>query len=179
VNIPADALPKSSRGVPYDPTRLNLLDGFRPTTQIIVHLGARVDPSQLIPVTSAPGAALLPSSAVQLIHYDTGERVPLFAEVDANVEGRPSEPQTAASPTSPPPSSSSTPCYARTAACARPAAQPASTPAPRADRDRHQAYAVFIPAATCSPSSTIASSRMRNFCTLPVTVSGNSSTNFQ
>lgn len=93
VSIPADALPKNSRGVPYDPSRLNLLDGFSPATQIIVHLGARVDPSQLIPVTGDPGAALLPSSAVQLIHYDTGERVPLFAEVDANVADRPGEAQ--------------------------------------------------------------------------------------
>jgi hypothetical protein len=93
VDIPAAALPKNATGVAYDPTRLNLLDGFSPATQIIVHLGARVDPAQLIAITGDPGAALLPTSAVQLIHYDTGERVPLFTEVDANVEGRPGEPQ--------------------------------------------------------------------------------------
>jgi hypothetical protein len=94
VNIPAAALPRNARDVAYDPTRLNLLDGFSPATQILVHLGARVDPTQLIPVNGDPGAALLPSSAVQLIHYDTGERVPLFAEVDANVADLPGAPQT-------------------------------------------------------------------------------------
>ena len=39
-------------------------------------------------------------------------------------------------------------------------------------------HAVFVRAASPRPSSSTASSRMRNFCTFPVTVIGNISTNF-
>lgn len=56
-------------------------------------------------------------------------------------------------------------------------------------RDRHSiidadfveawCHAVTTPAACARPSSSIAISRILNFCTLPVTVIGNPSTNFQ
>jgi len=54
----------------------------------------------------------------------------------------------------------------------------------RSDRRRRQpaagvGHAVRIPAAVCSPSSSTAASRILNFWILPVTVIGNSSTNFQ
>jgi hypothetical protein len=39
-------------------------------------------------------------------------------------------------------------------------------------------YAVAIAAASLSPSSSVATSRILNFCTLPVTVIGKESTNF-
>ena len=44
---------------------------------------------------------------------------------------------------------------------------------------RFPGYAVSMPAAPPSPSSAVAISRMRNFCTFPVTVIGNESTSFQ
>ncbi len=42
-----------------------------------------------------------------------------------------------------------------------------------------ESYAVLVAAASCRPSSWIACSRMTNFCIFPVTVMGNTSTNFQ
>src|SRR5437016_12704507 len=42
-----------------------------------------------------------------------------------------------------------------------------------------QRQAVLTPAASCRPSSSTAISRIRNFWTLPVTVIGKPSTNFQ
>ena len=49
----------------------------------------------------------------------------------------------------------------------------------RSARDPACRYAVSIAAAAARPSSAMASSRMRNFCTLPVTVMGKESTSFQ
>lgn len=84
VNYPATgALPVNQIGKPMDTTRLNQLDGFSPATALLANLKARVDDSRL-PTPEDPGAALLPTSPVQLFRYDTGERVPLFAELDHN-----------------------------------------------------------------------------------------------
>jgi hypothetical protein len=87
INFPAGLLPRNAHGVDFNPQRLNLLDGFSPATQIVADLGARVDPSQLAPVDGDPQPSLTAAAPVQLVRYDTGQRVPVFAEVDANVAG--------------------------------------------------------------------------------------------
>ena len=49
----------------------------------------------------------------------------------------------------------------------------------RRSMSRTACYAVSVPAAPSRPSSAVEIFRIRNFCTLPVTVSGNASTSFQ
>jgi hypothetical protein len=84
VALPVGVLPKNQVGGDFDTGLLNQADGFSPATQIVVNLKARVDESQL-PPAAMPDMALAPMATVQLLRFDTGERVPLFAEVDHNV----------------------------------------------------------------------------------------------
>jgi hypothetical protein len=84
VALPPEAMPLSQIGVPMDPARLNLADGFSPATPIVVNFRVRVDET-LLPTVDDPTQSLQPNSTVQLFRFDTGDRVPLFAEVDKNV----------------------------------------------------------------------------------------------
>ena len=63
--------------------RLDRHDGISPATPFVVYFKAGVDPAQL-PTLDTLGASVMPSSAVQVIDFATGARVPVFAELDAN-----------------------------------------------------------------------------------------------
>ena len=93
VNVPLGLLPRSNRGVEFNPARLNMLDGWSPGSQLLADLGARVDPSLLRSIDDDPQPSLLPSAPVQVLRYDTGERVPVFAELDENVASDSGDPQ--------------------------------------------------------------------------------------
>src|SRR5262249_21568315 len=81
--LPADILPKSKSGVVVKPDRLNARDGFSPASPFLVYFAAGVDPANL-PAQTALAGSVTASSAVQILEYATGARVPLFAELDAN-----------------------------------------------------------------------------------------------
>jgi hypothetical protein len=85
VALPPGILPASATDVALDPARMNRRDGFSPATPFVIYFAAGVDATQL-PAADAAGAAasLTPGAAVQLLDYQRGERVPLFAELDAN-----------------------------------------------------------------------------------------------
>lgn len=93
VNFPPGLLPRNNRQQDFDPARLNLLDGFSPASQLLSDLGVRLDPALFAPEDADPGPTLSPMAPVQLLRYDTGERVPLFAELDANVAADSGTPQ--------------------------------------------------------------------------------------
>ena len=89
VALPDGVMPQNQAGQPFETTRIDRRDGFSPATTLLAYVGARVDGSKL-PAASDFGASLALKSAVQLFRYDTRERVPLFAEVDANaLDGEP------------------------------------------------------------------------------------------
>lgn len=92
VSLPKGVLPSNNRKQDFDPARLNLLDGFSPGSQLLADLGVRLDPAPFAPEDGDPRPSLTATAPVQLIRYDTGERVPVFAELDANVN-EPSDPQ--------------------------------------------------------------------------------------
>jgi hypothetical protein len=81
------AMPENVDGVRVDPTEWNRSDGFSPGPKIMTAV-AGLDPaaSGVPPVTDI-AASLAPDSAVVLVDTDTGERVPLWAELDASVPG--------------------------------------------------------------------------------------------
>ena len=85
VSIAASSLPVSHTGVTLDPSRLNLHDGISPSTPFVVYFKKGVDPSDL-PTEDEIDQSVMATSAVQIIDYATGDRVPLFAELDANAE---------------------------------------------------------------------------------------------
>jgi len=85
VAIPDGVMPVSDFGAKFDPARLNLMDGFSPAGALIANLKVRVELTQLPPLSNI-ARSLEPASKVQLIRYDDGTRVPIFAELDQNVE---------------------------------------------------------------------------------------------
>ncbi len=83
IALPDGVLPLDQTGKSMDTTRLNQMDGFSSAGMMVANLKARLDPTQLPPLTDLT-VSLDAAATVQLIAYDSGERVPLFAEVDAN-----------------------------------------------------------------------------------------------
>ena len=78
-------VPANAAGVPIDPTEWNRLDGFSPgTAMLTVVPGLDPEASGLPPVTDV-AASLEDDSPVVLFDADSGIRVPLWAELDANV----------------------------------------------------------------------------------------------
>ncbi len=85
VNLDGAWLPVSNPGIVVDPVRFNRRDGFSPATPFLVYFPEGVDASQL-PDSSEAGVAssVEPTSRVQILDAETGERIPLFAELDVN-----------------------------------------------------------------------------------------------
>jgi hypothetical protein len=83
VALPDGVLPLDQTGKSMDATRMNSMDGFSPAGMMVVNLKARLDPAQLPPLGD-PAQSMVATSTVQLFVFDSGERVPLFAEVDNN-----------------------------------------------------------------------------------------------
>ncbi len=81
VDLPADLMPESALGVPIRPDRFNRKDGFSGSAPFLVYFKAGFDATQL-PTLDTIGATVAASSPIQLIEYGTGQRVPVFAELD-------------------------------------------------------------------------------------------------
>jgi hypothetical protein len=83
-----DAMPQNKNGVPIDPTDFNRADGFSPGSAITVKIPevetqAAFDNTGFVPITD-PGAYADPDQPAVVIDADTGDRQPIFAELDAN-----------------------------------------------------------------------------------------------
>ena len=83
VELPVAAMPVSGVGVPIDPAPFERFDGFAPSGPMMVAFPGGVSAAGL-PSAVDPAASLAPDSPVVVVNMDTGERVPVFAEVDAN-----------------------------------------------------------------------------------------------
>ncbi|MGI8939090.1 MAG: DUF4214 domain-containing protein [Iamia sp.] len=77
-------VPAPDGGAPFDPTEWNRQDGFSPGSAIIVPSNG-IDPAQsgLPPLTDIE-ASLAPDSPIVLVDLATEERIPVWAELDAN-----------------------------------------------------------------------------------------------
>jgi hypothetical protein len=81
--LPADAMPHNADGTPIDVTDQNRADGFSPGSSILLDLpGVDIAASGLAPSTDI-GASLDQDAPIVIIDLDTGERVPYWAELDA------------------------------------------------------------------------------------------------
>lgn len=88
LNLNAQSMPKNTSGIPIDPTDMNRADGFSPGNMIIIKVPevdtpAAFDNSGLVPIDDLR-AYDDPSQAVMVINADTGERQPIWAELDSN-----------------------------------------------------------------------------------------------
>lgn len=83
VDLPADAMPVNTDGVAVNPAPFNSLDGFAPSGAMMVAFPAGVSSAGL-PAPDQPEASLAGDAPIVVIEVDTGERLPYFAEIDAN-----------------------------------------------------------------------------------------------
>jgi hypothetical protein len=83
LDLAAGSLPKSDRGVELDPAVWNGRTGFSPATQIVTAFPAAVDGSNLVSYDHID-ASTTDASPTVLVDMSTGQRVPHWAELDAN-----------------------------------------------------------------------------------------------
>jgi hypothetical protein len=88
LDLQADQMPANTDGVHIDPTDMDRADGFSPGNEIIVKVPQvstqqAFDNSGLVPITD-PDQYLDPNQAVVVIDTTTGDRWPIFAELDPN-----------------------------------------------------------------------------------------------
>lgn len=79
----ATTLPATAEGVAFDPTRLNLRDGYASTSQIVWTVPGGLDAASLIPAREM-ARSLDDDAPTVLLDVDTGERVMHFSEIDVN-----------------------------------------------------------------------------------------------
>ncbi|HEX4417162.1 MAG TPA: hypothetical protein VH165_04640 [Kofleriaceae bacterium] len=86
LDLPIEGMPANDGGLAIDPAPLNARwDGFSPTAPMIAMFPHGVSATGL-PSFQDPGASLAADSPVVVLDLDTGERAPVFAEVDDNVD---------------------------------------------------------------------------------------------
>jgi hypothetical protein len=87
LNFQTASMPHNSDGVAMDPSDFNHADGFSPGNEIIIKIPqletqAAFDQSGIVPITD-PHRYTDPNQPVVVINTDTGQRQPIFAELDA------------------------------------------------------------------------------------------------
>jgi hypothetical protein len=83
ISLSESVLPPIMFGNPLSPDRYNAKDGFSPATPFVVYFPSGVDVSQM-PTVETLEESVNPTSPAQIIDYETGERLPVFVEMDVN-----------------------------------------------------------------------------------------------
>jgi hypothetical protein len=83
LDIPREAMPVNADGIIIEPDSFNRWDGFSALAPMLAMFPTGVSAAGL-PTFKDPEASLKPDSPIVLVNVVTGERVPLFAEVDQN-----------------------------------------------------------------------------------------------
>jgi len=81
--IPREAMPINADGIIVEPDTFNRWDGFSAIAPMLAMFPNGVSATGL-PSWKNPDESLAPTSPIVLVNVETGERVPLFAEVDQN-----------------------------------------------------------------------------------------------
>ncbi len=84
VALPAAGMPANESGVAIDPTEWNRNDGFSPNTPILTYLAGLDADNSNLPSWTDIGASLTADATVVIVDMNTGERIPLWAELDAH-----------------------------------------------------------------------------------------------
>lgn len=86
VAFDALGLPANAQGVHVDPAEWNRNDGFSPSSTLLTLVPGLDAAASGLPSWTDLAASLSDSSPVVLVDVDTGDRVPLWAELDAKAE---------------------------------------------------------------------------------------------
>ncbi|MEN9646202.1 MAG: hypothetical protein RL238_2871 [Actinomycetota bacterium] len=84
VAFPADGMPTNESGVQVDATEWNRNDGFSPNTPLLTYLAGLDPEASNLPKWTDIGSSLADDATVVLIDLATGERIPLWAEIDSH-----------------------------------------------------------------------------------------------
>jgi hypothetical protein len=84
VAFPAEGMPSNEAGVQVDPTEWNRNDGFSPNTPLLTYMAGLDAEASALPKWTDIGSSLADDATVVLIDLATGERVPLWAELDSH-----------------------------------------------------------------------------------------------
>ncbi|MBN8866865.1 MAG: hypothetical protein J0H98_04875 [Solirubrobacterales bacterium] len=93
LDIPAEAMPKNQNGTPISPTDINRADGFSPGNLITVKIPSVETPaafnnSNIVPADDI-GSYTDANAPVMVIDAETGQRQPIYAELDSNPTTKP------------------------------------------------------------------------------------------
>jgi hypothetical protein len=81
--LPAEAMPTNVDGTPIEVTDQNRADGFSPGSAVLIDVpGVDLERSGVAPSTDI-GASLRPDAPIVIVDLVTGDRVPYWAELDA------------------------------------------------------------------------------------------------
>ena len=83
VAFPAEGTPANAEGVAIDPAEWNRNDGFSPNSTILTYVAGLDPAASNLPSWTDVAASLEPDSPVVMVDASTGERIPLWAELDA------------------------------------------------------------------------------------------------
>ncbi len=86
VAFPADGMPVNAAGVAIDPSEWNRNDGFSPNAPMLTFIAGLDPEASALPPWTDLQRSLDDDATVVLVDADTGERVPLWAELDAHAE---------------------------------------------------------------------------------------------
>ncbi len=84
VAMPAEGMPANESGAAIDPSEWNRNDGFSPNTPILTYLPELDAELSNLPSWTDLGASLAADATVVIVDMNTGERIPLWAELDAH-----------------------------------------------------------------------------------------------
>ena len=91
VNLPTAAAPINADGASIDMGEWNRNDGFSPNTTILANIPGVDASASNLPSWTDLQSSIADDSAVVLVDLDTGERVPLWAELDSRATGAPAD----------------------------------------------------------------------------------------
>lgn len=84
VQLSEAAKPRTRKNDPFDFTTTHPADGFSPNQPILAYFTQGVSTEGVVFHTSAPEESLRPTSRVLLLDAETGQPIPVWAEVDLN-----------------------------------------------------------------------------------------------
>jgi len=85
ISFPAATMPSNAAGIPIDPTAWNENDGFSPNSALLTYVPGLDVAASALPSWTDLAASLDDDATVLLVDQSTGERVPLWAEIDIDV----------------------------------------------------------------------------------------------
>lgn len=91
VAFPAAGAPVNVAGVPLDVSEWNRNDGFSPNSTLLAHVPGLDAEASRLPTWTDLGASLDADASVVIVDIESGERVPLWAELDARGDGLPDD----------------------------------------------------------------------------------------